>query len=275
MLYKTISSKAVIGEVISRFGITDANIELDALEWVGYAIALIGTHANFINIVEEVEVDFYKIQYPCNFYQLNFIAHKGQKLKYGAGASYIQGGEQSDDPLVMDLIKSVFVKRELATIIEETDACTPEAEDLMNKEELLNTRIANLASFVESSASCSRELWYSNNPSGNCYDTNIECGSVIISYKAYPLDKEGYPLILDEVKYRLALEWYIFRCICERGYRHPVIDYSMADQKFNIALQQARNEHLKMTYEEVEDFTYNWTNMLRERDRGNNNYYSN
>ena len=130
-------------------------------------------------------------------------------------------------------------------------------------------------SFVESSPNCSQEYWYSNNVSGNCFDTNIESGTVYISYKAYPLDKEGYPLILDEVKYRLALEWYIFRCICERGYRHPVIDYGMADQKFNIALQQARNEHLKMTYEEVEDFTYNWTNMLRERDSGNRNYYSN
>lgn len=39
--------------------------------------------------------------------------------------------------------------------------------------------------------------------------TTFETGSVIVAYKAIPVDEEGYPLILDNEVYKNALELYI------------------------------------------------------------------
>lgn len=278
MLHKTVSARAVIQQVISRFGIKGEGIEYDALEWIGAGIGLIGTHVNFVNLIDEVEVNFHKIVIPERMYQLNFIVYNGQKLRHGIGqASHFSHQENStDDPLVVDLIKTIFVKNELATIIEGIDPCCDDllTEDLMNKQTNVNNKIEHLVDFIDQSSSCSGSHWYSDSES-DCYNTSIENGTVYISYKAYPVDKDGIPLIIDEVKYRLALEWYVVRCLMERGFRHPTLDYSTVDFKTNRAILSAQNEHLKMTYEEADNFAENWTNMLFQRDPDNRNYFSN
>lgn len=46
---------------------------------------------------------------------------------------------------------------------------------------------------------------------GNCIFTSFSDGQIEISYRAIPVDDEGYPLILDNEKYKNALELYIKR----------------------------------------------------------------
>lgn len=279
MLYKYISAKAIIQQVMSRFGVTDGNLAYDALDWIGAAIGLIGTHANYVNVITELEVDFHKIPYPENFYQLNFIVYNGRKLRYGVKPTYnnphSSGYTSTDDPLVDDLIKSVFVKRELVQVIEDADCCDQKTlEDLDSKQQLLDKRIGDLMIAINSSNCYNTDEWFTNNPGGDCFDTSLECGTVYMSYKSYPVDSEGFPLIIDEVKYKLALEWYVMRCLIERGYKHPTLDYSSVDIKTNKHIAQAINEHLKMSYEDMDNFVANWTNMTFQI-RQNNDYYSN
>ena len=286
MLNKTISAKAIIGEVMRRFGVTDSNITYNAYEWIGYAIGLIGTHVNFVNEITDVEVDFHKIPIPPNFYQLNFIAYNGRKLKHGKKPSF-SGREYgtADDPLVIELIQSLKYKCDLTNFIEDNSGfcdtdyiqefgetgCTQ--NDFESRTALINNKISSLIQFVNTSPKYCSDEWYSDG--GECYNTSIKEGTVYISYKAYPLDSEGFPLVLDEVKYKLALEWYVMRCLIESGYKHPSLDYQTIDFKTNQAIAQAKNEHLKMSYEQVENFTANWTNALFQVRQNNLNYYSN
>lgn len=279
MLYKYVSAKVIIQQVMSRFGVTDGNLTYDALDWIGAGIGLIGTHANYVNTICPLEVDYYKIPYPDNFYQLNFITYNGRKLRYGVKPTFdnphSSGRTSTDDPLVDDLIKSVFARRGLIETIDSAECCDVKTlQDLESKQQILDTRISSLIDFVGRSQCFHDDEWYTNNPSGDCFDTSIECGTVYMSYKSYPVDKEGYPLIIDEVKYKLALEWYVMRCLIENGYKHPTLDYNSVDIKTRTHLAQATNEHLKMSYEEMDNFVANWTNMTFQI-RQNNDYYSN
>lgn len=279
MLYKYVSAKVIIQQVMSRFGVTDGNLTYDALDWIGSGIGLIGTHANFVNTIEPVEIDFHKIPYPENFYQLNFIVYNGRKLNYGVKPTYSNshssGYTSTDDPLVLELIKSVFAKRELVKVIDDAECCDQNTlDDLSSKDQLLNTKIVSLMDFVGRANCYHGDEWFSNNPSGDCFDTSVECGTAYISYKAYPVDKEGFPMIIDEVKYKLALEWYVMRCLMENGYKHPVFDYPTVNLQTETYIARAINEHLKPTYEEMDNFTEFWTNMIF-RLRQNHDYYSN
>jgi hypothetical protein len=279
MLYKYVSAKVIIQQIMSRFGVIDGNLTYDALDWIGRGIGLIGTHANYVNVITPLEVDFHKIPYPDNFYQLNFIVYNGRKLRYGVKPTYFDphssGYGTTDDPLVLDLIQSVFAKRELVEVIDNAECCDEKTlDDLNSKQQLLDTRIASLIDFVGTNQCYHGDEWFTNNPGGDCFDTSLECGTVYMSYKAYPVDKEGFPLIIDEAKYLEALEWYVMRCLIENGYKHPTLDYNSVDVKTRIALSRATNEHLKMSYEEYDNFIANWTNMTFQL-RPNNDYYSN
>jgi hypothetical protein len=44
---------------------------------------------------------------------------------------------------------------------------------------------------------------------GQCIFTSFDCGNLVVAYRAIPVDEEGYPLILDNEKYKNALELYI------------------------------------------------------------------
>lgn len=275
MLYKTISSKTVIQRVMSRFALKDANLTYDAIEWIGSCIGLIGTHVGYQNRIEEVEVDFHKIHLPENFYQLNFVTYNGKKLKDGKISPFRQQTYTNvDNPLVVELVQALAIKHDLIESIENTDCCDNEqGEDLMIKQGFLNKRIAGLYDAVKDSPQYCDEHWYTDGE--NCYDTSIEEGCVYICYKAYPLDGEGFPLIVDEEKYLQALEWYVLRCWMEQGNRHKVMDYAYVSVKSDQWIAKAKNEHLKMSYEQMDQFTSNWTNMLYQLRENNPNYYSN
>lgn len=275
MLYKTISSKAIIQQVMSRFGINE-NIEMNAVEWIGYAMGLIGTHAGYVDLIEPVEVDFFKIPQPERLYSLNYILYNGKKLLHGRRPTLrsVQA-YQGDDPLVLNLIESIFAKGQLDEAIENNDCCDEAmTEDFCNREDLLNNRIANLIKFVDSSPCYHGDQWYTDGLNG-CYDTSIEEGTVYVCYKAYPIDAEGYPLVVDEVKYKLALEWYIVRCLMESGYENPNLSYADVHRLTNKAIEVAANEHRKLTTEQANDFVSKWTNTYFRLRPDNTNYYSN
>lgn len=69
-----------------------------------------------------------------------------------------------------------------------------------------NIAIPELASSF-SSSNCMKGF----KTQGNCIFTSFSDGQIEISYRAIPVDDEGYPLILDNEKYKNALELYIKR----------------------------------------------------------------
>jgi len=62
--------------------------------------------------------------------------------------------------------------------------------------------------------SCQTDLTYKIN---GCYiHTNFEEGTLVVAYKAFPMDADGAPLIPDNVKYILAVKHYIAEKIAQK-----------------------------------------------------------
>lgn len=276
MLYNQISANAIIGRALSSFNISDANIKYNALEWIGDCIELIGYHVGFVNKLEKVEVNFHKIPKPCDLFLLNFIVYNGAKLLHGRkpNLTRIRYGL---DPLAEELVRLVDQKDILDTVVEDynEDTCSTEIKEIQNLEEQrLIVKINALYDFVKRSDTyCFNDEYYLDGV--NCFDTSIEKGFVYLGYKAFPLDEEGIPLVVDEVKYKNALEYYIMKKLTEGGYKHTVLSPEYIISESNKKIAQARNEHLKMSYAQMDNFVSKWTNMLFTLNPHKFNPYSN
>ena len=103
--------------------------------------------------------------------------------------------------------------------------------------------------------------------------TSFSSGDVLLHYKRMPLDDNNLPLILDSVRYREALTWYIIsRMILNRTIIHPdpKIDFVFADDRWETFKAKAQNEYNAPSIDDMQKFMHMWTRQkfdMQEPDR--------
>lgn len=265
MNYSLISSRSIIQRLINRYGITIS--KSDAIDWIGDGIEEIGYHAGFFNKIKKVNVVNYKIDIPCDFVSLNYFIYKGKKLNYGLpkSNSYPTLVNAAEVDLVTNAIANSTIKLDLNSCCEDDNL-----EEKVYHLDILEKRASYLTDSFKFT-NVSEEYYYTN--SGDGYSTNAK-DEVYIFYKAFPIDDDNYPLIINEVKYRNAITHHLLLCALSNGYNHPVLKYNEVKEESKKLNQVAANEHFKMTMQDMDKFAVNWTNMLF-RISNNYNYYSN
>lgn len=100
---------------------------------------------------------------------------------------------------------------------------------------------------------------------GNIIFTSRKFGKILISYKAIPVDKDGYPLLIDNGIYLKTLELYIkkelFLVLFETGkVSSAVIQNVQQDYAFKAG--QLQKEFTTPSVSEMESFARNWISLL-------------
>lgn len=105
--------------------------------------------------------------------------------------------------------------------------------------------------------------------------TSFEEGSIIISYKALPLDSEGYPLIPNEIKTKLAIEYYILY-----RYLSPLNDIGKVTDKAFYKITQNKDWYIGASQASLQmqgmdhlEATMNAINRLLVNDSAHKNFY--
>lgn len=103
---------------------------------------------------------------------------------------------------------------------------------------------------------------FSLNP--NYILTSFEEGTIKISYKSFPVDEEGFPLVPDNQYFKEALFWYCYRQMILRGHAPKVegLSYEYADHKWKFYCSGARN---KANYPDIsgyQRFREVWVGLL-------------
>lgn len=93
--------------------------------------------------------------------------------------------------------------------------------------------------------------------------TNFKDGSIQLSYRGYPIDADGFPLIPDDEKFKEALMWFIINKIDLRNYRlNPspqnaaILNRSDAERAFYVAA--ARNKSHIPSVDKMEALKKMW-----------------
>ena len=99
----------------------------------------------------------------------------------------------------------------------------------------------------------------------NCgsIQTSFETGYVCISYTAFPTDEECYPMVPDDISFREAMFWYIYKKLLLQGEQlgNSRIQYEYADAAWQKYCTQARNAANYPDIDRYESFMDQWVRL--------------
>lgn len=117
--------------------------------------------------------------------------------------------------------------------------------------------------------------YYTYQIQNNVITTSFEKGDIVISYVALPLDDEGYPLIPDNIKAKMAIEYYIlYRFLA------PLNDIGKITDKAFFRITQEKDWYISAAQTSLQlegidhlESTMNAINRLVINDTAHKNFY--
>lgn len=244
MIYKTISSQAIIQKVFRDLKPADTSWTTDAVEWIGEALDFIGFHAGFEKRVKEVTIENFRGEIPCDLYQLMAVEYEGMPLVYGTDlTAYDQDRTTSMTP--------------------ESNSSTSTVARFETTPGTIQNSPTGQSTFKQTKTTMNRSQssdYYVINP--NYIVTSFEEGTVKLHYDGYPLDDCGFPLIPDNIYYKQALEWYIIRQMLMGGYKNENFNWQIADQQWKRYCVAAQNDAAYPSIDKMESFKNMWVRLV-------------
>tara|TARA_R100000900_G_scaffold16006_1_gene14065 strand:+ start:7239 stop:8123 length:885 start_codon:yes stop_codon:yes gene_type:complete len=270
-VYKTISSKAIIRKIFRDLKPEDDNWIDDAIEWIGEALEHIGSAPQLIQKQCVLTVANHKVLLPTDLYYVNQVAINN-----------------SVSPTSSSELDTLTTKvKELKDAIVDAQANDLEYSDTASVLHEINSRIVIIENIYFSDGNRLQPLQYGAstfhksmhctncvNENANYEDTYIiddgyiktsfESGKICLSYMAFPTDEDCYPLVPDEISFKEAMFWYIYKKILLFNPMFKVngIKYDFAEQQWKYYCTQARNAANYPDIDKYESFMNQWVRLI-------------
>jgi len=270
-VYKTISSKVVIRKIFRDLKPAKDNWIDDAIEWIGEALEHIGAAPQLCKKNCVIDVKDHKAVMPSDLYYINQVAINNS-------ISSVNGTE----------LDSLIAKvKELKAAIIDAQANNLEYSSTKSVLNEINSRIVVLenvyfktsnqlqplqygASNFHRSMHCegcvNENIQYEETYIVDCgyIKTSFHSGKICLSYMAFPIDDDCYPLVPDDISYKEAMFWYIYKKILLSApdFKNNGIDYSFAEQQWKYYCTQARNAANYPDIDRAESFMNQWVRLI-------------
>lgn len=295
-VYKQISSKMIIRKVMRDLKPNNANWIDDAIEWIGEALDHIGSSAQLVQKQCALTIKDHKVLMPTDLYYINQIATSGgigatRDSELATLTSQVQELKDTIKEYNATLEEDVannganITNADLTTYDTQYKANVAELRELISRITVLEniyfgseaklTALQYGASTFHSSMHCDECIneFAVNQDSyivdGDYIKTSFAAGTICLSYTAFPTDPDCYPLVPDDISFKEAMFWYIFKQMLLGGYDKPTnkIDYAFADQKWKEYCTQARNSATFPSIDKYESFMNQWVRLVPDINR--------
>ena len=209
-----ISTFAIISQVFRDTGLTTDIPWQDAIEWTAECLDLIGAPHYMRDRVGYITISNYRGELPCDFEQMtqaSGLSGNGRQFPMRESTNSFHPVFTCDDQLVgCSTCNGAFAAG--SSLI---DTNTPIGEDsngnpTFNFMNDTNVTLSKNIAGGSTSALCCDDATYKINDDYIFTSFEGTGNPVLIAYKARPIDsKTGFPLIPDNIKYKLAVQWYI------------------------------------------------------------------
>ena len=256
MIYKYVTSREVIDKFFGDTGYNEDVPLADVVRWISEAIDKIGVKAQYVRKVAGdktgpwLTIINYKAELPCDFFQLEQLAINGLPA-VPANNTFIHmvGKDCCSTSALMQEVTQIY-------------------HDNFGNEFIIEPPVSQ-------SLASKTPLEYDIN--GNFITTNIKTGTICMSYLAYPIDEEGFPMIPDDVYYLEAVASYIRRNLDYRLWRNnpnsqtqAVFAYS--DKEWMFYVGSAKSAGLRMDPSTMESLVGSFVSMIPKLPK-HNRYY--
>ena len=236
-IYKTTSSQVIIRKVMRDLKPSGDNWIDDAIEWIGEALEHIGASTQLETKQCVLTISEFKAVLPSDLYYVNQVSTSSMT---NAGINSALNNVKAQVQALSDILA--------ANPNQDCDKCVNET--------------------------ATGSEWYVIE---NGYvKTSFQTGEICIAYKAFPTDDDCYPLVPDDISYKEAMFWYIYKKLLLGGYDKPSnkIDYVFAEQMWLKYCTQARNAANFPDIDRYTSFMNQWVRLIpslnhHETDFGN------
>lgn len=237
MIYKEISCKDIIARVYRDLNARGDDRWVDMIEWIGDALDKIGTYTQLKHRVCRLDIEDYKTKLPEDLYSLNQIYYNGYPLRVNTGTfynyllTYKSPAKDTTSPITEESLEGIpgFLSATAPNQYNQ-DVCTIDP----------------------------------------CYlKTSFKTGTVYISYNAFPLDEDGFPLIPDNAMFKEACFWYIAMQLClPDWFSGKSSRYEEARDKWNFYCKAAAAAANSPDITRLENIKNQWVRLLPNINRG-------
>lgn len=294
-IYKTVSSKEIVRKIMRDLNPEGGDWIHDAIEWIGEALEHIGASAQLESKLCTVYVKDHKCALPADLYHVEQVGISNYEGKASTTSDILDLTRRVDE------LNSTYreVRNDLnlkvTQSVDGTYTSTLTANDVKNYNTIakttdndlrdLNARIVVLENtlmggdsmrnvdtlqYCTSTMHAGRGCKDCDNEGPDCYfiendqiKTSFPEGMLCMSYKAMPTDPDCYPLVPDDISYREAMFWYIYKKMLLGGMRKDNgIQYDFADQKWKYYCTQARNSAVFPDIDRMENFMNQWVRLI-------------
>tara|TARA_R100001594_G_scaffold128325_1_gene166517 strand:- start:980 stop:1864 length:885 start_codon:yes stop_codon:yes gene_type:complete len=275
-VYKTTSSKTIVRKIFRDLKPENDNWIDDAIEWIGEALEHIGSATQLSQKQCVLNVENHKVLMPTDLYYINQVAINN-----------------SISPTSSSELDTLTAKvKELKDAIVDAQANDLEYSDTASVLHEINSRIVIIENIYFSDGNRLQPLQYGAstfhrsmhctgcvNENANYEDTYIidddyiktsfESGKICLSYMAFPTDEDCYPLVPDEISFKEALFWYVYKKILLSNPTFKVngIKYDFAEQQWKYYCTQARNAANYPDIDRYESFMNQWVRLIPNLNR--------
>jgi len=269
-IYKTISSKVIIRKIFRDINPNTDNWVDDAIEWIGEALEHVGSapQLELKNCV--LHMKDYKAVLPNDLFYINQVAINESKAVAGTTS---QLGK------LIDLAESILAGGVSSYTLNEINARIQVLENhlmhapgstILNKCRGHFPRSTDCPDCVESTGLPFR-CYYTE---ADRIKTSFQEGAICLSYMAFPLDDECYPMVPDDISFKEAMFWYVYKKML-LGNMTPSqngITYEFAEMQWMKYCTQARNAANYPDIDGYEAFMDQWVRLIPNINRHANGF---
>jgi len=305
--YNTTSCKNIIRKVMRDLKPDDANWIYDAVEWIGEALEHIGAGAHVETKGCVLDIKDFKGSLPADVYYINQVAlnQTEQSMSLRAKISTLQdevkllGDTYNVQTNILsgtleNLANGTISSDITQTQLEELTKLRKTSDSTLNRfvadasviyTSYMNPTVGNLTPMSYCTTNFPRgihcdECINETMSGGECYliengriKTSFSEGKVCLSYTGFATDTDCWPLIPDDISFKEATFWYVYKKLLLSGMVDPNnngLDYSFADQKWKFYCTQARNEAKYPDMAKYESFMNQWVRLVPDINRFDN-----
>ena len=265
-IYKTISSKVILRKIFRDLNPNNDNWIDDAIEWIGEALEHIGAAPQLEKKVCLVPISNFKGSLPNDLYYINQVAvnnavsptteNELTELLKQVGEIQDALSEDPDQDFTYQLrelnsrivvLENIYMSNE--SLLTPLAYCTTNFPEALHCDNCVNRSAKN------------KECYYVDTDK---IKTSFTSGQVCLSYMAFPTDDDCFPLVPDDISYKEAMFWYIYKKILLGG-QVPVengINYTFAEQQWKYYCTQARNAANYPDIDRYESFLNQWVRLI-------------
>ena len=270
-IYKTKSSKTIIRKIFRDLRPKNDDWIDDAIEWIGEALEHIGSATQLCQKQCVLDVSNHKTLMPSDLYYINQVSVNNSVTEVDSTEldSLLNKVKDLKDQ-IKDAQDNGIAYADTAAILNQINNRIVVLENVYfshsNQLQPLQYGASNFHKSMHCVGCINENVSYEDTYIIDCdyIKTSFASGKICLSYMAFPIDEDCYPLVPDDISFSEAMFWYIYKKILlsKPDFKQNGIDYSFAEQQWKYYCTQARNAANYPDIDRYESYMNQWVRLI-------------